>query len=218
MTEGEWLAATDPTPMLKFLRGKASDRKLRLFAVACCNCAWPLLDDPSSRSAIEIASRYADGNADQNELRAAFQTVDGFMPDTVLNIQRQIAHAICSEPPFVIGAAYDIDKLVARQYDAERRHHREKAGTIPTPRFTTLLRDVAGNPFRPVAVDPSWLTSTVTALVSLMYDSRDFSPMPILADALQDGGCEDEAILSHCRGDGPHVRGCFVVDLILGKV
>src|SRR5262249_13726632 len=80
-----------------------------------------------------------------------------------------------------------------------------------------LVRCVFGNPFRPVAVDAAWLTSTVVALAKQMYESRDFSPMPILADALQDAGCDGEDILSHCRVPGPHVRGCWVVDLVLGK-
>jgi hypothetical protein len=81
----------------------------------------------------------------------------------------------------------------------------------------SLFRDIFGNPFRHVAADPAWLTSTVVSLARQMYEGRDFSAMPILADALQDAGCEDEAVLSHCRGDGPHVRGCWVVDLVLGK-
>ena len=80
-----------------------------------------------------------------------------------------------------------------------------------------LLRDILGNPFRPVAVDPDWLTSTVVALARQMYESRDFSPMPVLADALQAAGCDNEDILAHCRGPGPHVRGCWMVDLLLGK-
>lgn len=80
-----------------------------------------------------------------------------------------------------------------------------------------FLRDIFGNPYRPVSPDHSWLTSTVVALARQMYDSRDYSPMPILADAVQDAGCENEDILNHCRGSGPHVRGCWVVDLVLGK-
>jgi hypothetical protein len=80
-----------------------------------------------------------------------------------------------------------------------------------------LLRDIFGNPFRPVTFDPDWRTTTAIQLARQMYDSRDFSAMPILADALQDAGCEDAAILDHCRGPGPHVRGCWVVDLMLGK-
>jgi hypothetical protein len=80
-----------------------------------------------------------------------------------------------------------------------------------------VLRDIFGNPFRPVTFSPSWRTDTAVALTRQMYESRDFSTMPILADALQDAGCDNDDILFHCRGDGPHVRGCWVVDLVLGK-
>ncbi|HJZ55720.1 MAG TPA: hypothetical protein VKE74_12200 [Gemmataceae bacterium] len=74
-----------------------------------------------------------------------------------------------------------------------------------------------GNPFRLAAFDPAWRTSTAVQLARQMYEAREFSAMPILADALQDAGCENAEILDHCRGSGPHVRGCWVVDLVLGK-
>jgi hypothetical protein len=80
-----------------------------------------------------------------------------------------------------------------------------------------LLRDIFGNPFRPVTADPSWLTSTVVALARGIYDDRAFDRLPILADALQDAGCDHADILAHCRSDDPHARGCWVVDLLLGK-
>jgi hypothetical protein len=80
-----------------------------------------------------------------------------------------------------------------------------------------LLRDVVRYSNSVVTLNPSWLTSTVVALAQQMYDSRDFSAMPILADALQDAGYDDTDILEHCRGPGPHVRGCFVVDRLLNK-
>ena len=80
------------------------------------------------------------------------------------------------------------------------------------------LRDIFGNPFRPVAFSPEWRTSTAVALAGQMYESRDFGAMPILADALQDAGCDSEDMLSHCRDENAtHVRGCWVVDLVLGK-
>jgi hypothetical protein len=86
------------------------------------------------------------------------------------------------------------------------------------PQQVILARDILGNPFRPVAFDPDWRTSTALALAKQMYDSRDFSAMPILADALQDAGCENDDVLTHCRdANGVHVRGCWVVDLVLGK-
>jgi hypothetical protein len=80
-----------------------------------------------------------------------------------------------------------------------------------------ILRDISGNPFRPSAFSPEWRTSTAVALAAEMYEARDFFAMPILADALQDAGCDNADILTHCRGPGPHVRGCWVVDLVLGK-
>ncbi len=84
-------------------------------------------------------------------------------------------------------------------------------------RFCNQFRDVTGNPFRPVAVDPAWRTATAVGIAQAIYDDRAFDRLPILADALQDAGCENADILAHCRGDGPHVRGCWVVDLVLGK-
>ncbi|HJZ59656.1 MAG TPA: hypothetical protein VKE74_32225 [Gemmataceae bacterium] len=84
-------------------------------------------------------------------------------------------------------------------------------------RNAEFIRDIFGNPFRPVPFSPSWLTSTVVAIARGMYEGRDFSAMPILADALQDAGCDHTAILDHCRSECPHVRGCWVVDLLLGK-
>jgi hypothetical protein len=80
-----------------------------------------------------------------------------------------------------------------------------------------IIRDIFGNPFRPVTVDPAWLTSTVVALATGIYTERAFDRMPILADALMDAGCANADVLNHCRSDGPHVRGCWVVDLLLGK-
>jgi hypothetical protein len=84
--------------------------------------------------------------------------------------------------------------------------------------LVALIRDIFGDPFRPpVEFSAEWRTSTAVALARQMYESRDFSAMPILADALQDAGCDNADILDHCRGPGPHVRGCWVVDLVLGK-
>jgi hypothetical protein len=81
-----------------------------------------------------------------------------------------------------------------------------------------ILRDIFTNAFRPIAVDPAWRTSNVTALAQSIYDDRAFERLPILADALEDAGCDNAHILNHCRSGGEHVRGCWVVDLILGKL
>lgn len=80
-----------------------------------------------------------------------------------------------------------------------------------------LIREIFGNPFRPVTLDPSWLTPTVTAIAQTIYDDRRFADLPILADALEEAGCDNAEILQHCRGTEFHSRGCWVVDLVLGK-
>ena len=80
-----------------------------------------------------------------------------------------------------------------------------------------LMREILGNPFRPIEFDPSWRTTAVVNLADAIYIDRAFDRLPILADALQDAGCEHEDILAHCRGPGPHVRGCWVIDFVLGK-
>jgi hypothetical protein len=92
--------------------------------------------------------------------------------------------------------------------DAKRAHERA---------LCVLIRDIFGNPFRPVAVAPEWLSPTAVALARGIYDEKAFDRLPILADALQDAGCEDDRLLGHCRGSGPHVRGCWAVDLVLGR-
>jgi hypothetical protein len=84
-------------------------------------------------------------------------------------------------------------------------------------RVQALWADLAGNWVRPVPFSPTCRTSTAVLLAQQMYEARDFSAMPILADALQDAGCDESTILDHCRGPGPHARGCWVVDLVLGK-
>jgi hypothetical protein len=80
-----------------------------------------------------------------------------------------------------------------------------------------LLRDIFGIPFRPVTVDPSWLTCDVVRLAQAIYHDRGFNRLPALVDTLERAGCTNADILAHCREPGPHVWGCWVVDLLLGK-
>jgi hypothetical protein len=87
--------------------------------------------------------------------------------------------------------------------------------SIGPQRQVQILRDLFGNPFRPAAADPPWLTPAARGLAQAIYDARAFDRMPELADALQTAGCADADLLAHCRGPGPHVRGCWAVDLVL---
>jgi len=80
-----------------------------------------------------------------------------------------------------------------------------------------MLKDIIGDPFRSIYCNPSWRTSTAVALARQMYESRDFGAMPILGDALEDAGCQEEDVLNHCREPGVHVCGCWVVDRLLNR-
>ena len=224
MTETEWPACADPDPMLASLGATASQRKFRLFAVACCRRqpatreAWPW-----GERAVDVAEQFCDGLTDTAALGRAQTDVESrlelYPGEPVYNA----GFWACSQDIVsgVRGATFYAANLVASslvecssgdfddRYAAVREQERRCQ--------CVLLRDVFGNPFRPAATDPSWRCSTVVALAHRMYESRDFSAMPILAGALQDAGCDNDDVLDHCRGLGLHVRGCWVVDVVRGK-
>jgi hypothetical protein len=201
MTEKEWLEGAEVKTMLTFLHEKASDRKLRLFAVACCRTNWDALTESDSRKAVEVAERFADNLASMDELSEAER--DGLL--AAYEVQNR-----GDEPHYAYAAKYAADM----QPGAPTACSFLAASKVASIWY---LRCIFGNPFRPVSVDPSWRTSNVTALAQAIYDEKAFDRLPILADALEDAGCDNQDILSHCRQPGEHVRGCWVVDLVLEK-
>ncbi len=245
MTETEWLTATDPEPMLESLQGKADDRKLRLFAVSCARRIWHFLDSDISRTAILAAEDAADQNTSDADLWSAYSA--GYDLHTRMSLQRTTEEREWvgqTENPVwlmnqqrlkatwvAISAAYRDAAKVAQQAPiftamalseehcshVKNGHHRASLLERWARPDADSLRCIFGNPFRPITLDPRWQTETVVALATGIYAERAFDRMPILADALEEAGCDHADILSHCRGDGPHVRGCWVVDLVLGK-
>jgi len=108
--------------------------------------------------------------------------------------------------------------------DAWWEHEANSARTTEQTAQASLIRDIFGNPFRPVSVNPAWLTPTVTGLANATYDEctlpsgeLDAARLAVLADALEEAGCQDADILGHLRSPGPHVRGCWPVDVLLGR-
>jgi hypothetical protein len=204
MTEAEWLACEDPRPMYLFVRDMGSDRKVRLFAVACCYRNWDLTTEEGNQDAALIAERFADGLANDEEIGLARRVARiGSVDEITWETSWAVRLALMERG--------DIGANVAHRRTLRNRRRSEENAHIG------LLRDIFGNPFRSVTINPSWLTSTVLALAQQMYESRDFSAVPILADALQDAGCDNENVLNHCRGESVHVRGCWVVDLLTGR-
>lgn len=215
ISESEWLGSHDPQRLLLSVGSgprhwrtshelygfekrwhpevvhQASDRKLRLFACACSRLRWDGRESPRFREAVELAERHADGGADDSEwadAQAACWMIAGYESRIV---------------------AWNVVEASTRDGGLGTK----VAGQV----VCDLLREIVGNPFRPARVDPLWLTPHVERLATAIYEERAFARMPELAEALASAGCEDAAILGHCRSGGEHVRGCWVVDAVLGR-
>jgi hypothetical protein len=220
MTEAEWLVCEDPALMLEFLRDSASDRKLRLFACACCRRQWALLTDERSRNAVEVAERFVDWYALQEDLEAATRTAGYINRDSPCTLTGRVMSALelhlagafmgCCEEEAMDAVEVALWDIALGLGDVER------------PAHCQLVREIFGNPFRPASVELAWRAwndDTVTKLACVVYEERAFGGdrMNVLADALEEAGCTDAQILTHLRGPGPHGRGCWAVDLVLAK-
>jgi hypothetical protein len=234
MDEQEWLECKRVSTMLAFLNGQVSDRKQQLFACACCHLVWSLLSD-RYRVLLEAMERYADGQASSAEMWELFHAWE----PSHAGAARLTGGIQAAEAVGHLGGAWRRSRNAGAggwqgwsTADRVARCAAEAlAKSIPWEQARALevqlLHDVFGNPFRPVPVNSAWLawnSSLVTRLAQAAYDNRqkpfDFlapARLGILADALEEAGCDDAAILEHLRSPGPHYRGCFLLDALLGK-
>jgi hypothetical protein len=209
----------------------AEERRLRLFGVACCRRVWELLADARSRRAVEAAERFADGALSREQLRAAAKSAHSAVTEALGEWQRGARTWDVREDSGVETADAAWRTALPDEDFASGLHmiHLRTAFPAQAARRTSrrqqaaLLRDVF-NPFRTVSFDPAWRTPDVVALAEAAYQERTLpsgtlepARLAVLADALEDAGCADKEVLAHLRGPGPHVRGCWVVDLLLGK-
>jgi hypothetical protein len=205
MTEQEWLECTEPQKMVEFLRGKASERKLRLLACACFRAMCHLLPYQDLVDVITVEELYADGAIGKDDASEARIKASTAMYQVPYKKPNSKTARITAEN--IVYLASDHWQLAVYQAAA-------LAGN------SCVIYEIFGNPFRSVSVDMSWLawhSGTVSKIAQAIYDDRALDGMPILADALEDAGCTNADILNHCRQSREHVRGCWVVDLILGK-
>jgi hypothetical protein len=230
LTEAEWPVCNDPARMLGVLQDQGRERKLRLFACHCARRIWGVAQDCRGHaipSDVALAEAYADGDATLTELEAAGENRWGVgeyssfscafsSAQTTTEVDALTAARVASNQS---ADGFGMVALVTTEEPREKQIAAFLAAVSSEQDIqVALLRDIFGNPFRPVCFDAEWRTSTAVALAQQMYESRDFSTMPILADALQDAGCENPDILNHCRDPKQvHVRGCWIVDAILGK-
>jgi hypothetical protein len=225
MTEAEWLACTDPEPMLDHLQDRANDRKLRLFAVACCRRVWDRLGGADCQKMVELAERRADGLATDADCDRAVFAHWGFLQAGAWC--GELAAAYAASPAALVGLRFAREMLPASAAARAAADHAAVAvgdtgsgnavWALERAAQAELLRCVLGNPFRPVRIDPAWRTPAVLELAQAVYDARACERLPELADALQAAGCTDADVLEHCRSPGPHVLGCWAVDLVLAK-
>lgn len=211
MTETEWLVGTDPGAMLEFLRGRASDRKLRLLSVAC----WRLLNGEHGRDAIEVAERYADGLEMKSALKRARQGV------------RAVRHGLPTDGGAASGAwgAYWLAEVAASENAfaklGDEFRHLSALGLLnlkaaePDPLHAIIL-EIFSNPFRPVSLDLSRLEAGAVTLARSIYEERAFDRMPELVESLSPEG-EATDVVAHLGEPVTHVRGCWALDLILGR-
>jgi hypothetical protein len=202
--------------MLEFVRGRVSDRKLRLFAAACCRSVQTHLWTAASGPAIDLAEQVADGLATVAELTAPRGAIhDGLELYPGEPVYDPAYYACGTDPPGdAEWCAFYAANVSTRPIDIHADALLEATRAAELSRQCGFLRDCV--PVHSTAVDPSWRTEAVVALSRGMYETRDFALMPVWADALEDAGCADPDVLAHCRDGGPHVRGCWVIDVLLG--
>ena len=204
---------------------RLTKRKARLAASAACARAMVHLADAGLADSVALSEAFADGEGSGEQLLAwrdrAAQIADALLesqPDNTTTVHYHAAIAAKAATSLkILSTAQDAIEGAACALQAAMPVRTTAGNLEVTGAFTRLLRDIFGNPFRPVSFDSHWRTSDVVGLARAIYEDRAFDRLPILADALMDAGCADEQVLAHCRGDGPHVRGCWVVDLVLGK-
>ena len=218
MTESEWVGCTDPERMLEFVRGQASERKLRLFAVACCRSIWHLLTDARSQKGLELAEAIAEGRVGVRSRSAKNVHNDAHIAYGNFRRKDKINAAL--------AASYACWPWAERSAETAARAALERATEASNDRieYAGFLKCVLRTSFRPITNTPAWLTPTVSGLAQTAYEERtlpsgelDPDRLAVLSDALEEAGCDDGDILNHLRSSGPHVRGCWVVDLLTGR-
>ena len=226
MTEQEWLAFDNPDAIPDFLRGRASRRKLLLLTCAQERNMQRITPDSRFRHAVDVTEGYADGLATDQDRQAVIERLNAVMGEALHELDFEKGAdvrwfvelvASCRDTARRVSSwNCDPAELPVQYHEVHQDgFHRLLSSTSNGP--PTVLYEIFGNPFRPVTIDPAWLTATVVSLATAIYVERAFDRMPILADALEDAGCDNADILNHCRQPGEHVRGCWLLDILLAK-
>jgi hypothetical protein len=232
LTEAEYLRLTDPGKVALLFNSRTplrtTTRKARLFVCACCRRVWDWLGTAENRAAVEAGERAADGEMRVKDLRPFCDATSD------LHVPMQNAPRAHSNParyaayPFAwpcgnLGATF-ASWLAGCRRAGDDVSRQLTFMEVEWAAQCALIHDLLGNPFRPVAADPAWITPAVVRIAQAAYSERtlpsgELNParLAVLSDALEEAGCGAAELLSHLRSAGPHVRGCWAVDLCLGK-
>jgi hypothetical protein len=218
MTETEWQKSPNARAMLAVVRDKGSDRLWRLFAVACVRTVEDRLIEKDSRAALDVAERVADGLATEAEWLAARE-----LAAAAAARARRAAWQTEASEDFFWTKTYEASLRVSSFAEAAMACVAADFNLARFPEGFQLpdqLREIFGNPFQWHVVEPAWQSwngGIIPSLATKIYADRAFDRLPLLADALEDAGCTDGELLGHLRGPGPHCRGCWALDILLGK-
>jgi hypothetical protein len=230
MNEEQWLTEPSVAQLVDGLRqiasGPATERRLNLFAAACCRRIWELLDD-TSRQAVELAELAPGGDAPE-ALRLANRAVRAAhrlqarqpRPGPEVVAALAVRNAVRRTRLYIQGAIF-CSRMAEAWAQGEPTSDEEASRSLRAvdERHIALFRDIIANPFRPVRLRRSWLTAnggTARRLAQAIRTEGAFDRLPILADALEEAACGNAEVLVHCRRPGEHVRHCWVLDLLLG--
>jgi hypothetical protein len=210
MDQQGWLESAEAWPMLEFLRGRVSERRLRLFACACLRRVWDVLTEEDSRKAVEIVERYADGEIRKEELAAARDAANNASSDVMG----------CTAVNAAFGAASATEEDVERALQAVEDAARADVSPDARRAQAELLREIVGDPFIPAPTDLAWLRRAegqVQRVAQSAYRSTSAEESKTLADVLEAAGCNYPELLSHLREARQHARGCWAASWVLGK-
>jgi hypothetical protein len=231
MTADEWESSTDLRELLAASGLAPGGRRLRLFAAACARRVAAAMPDDTARGLLDMAERRADGSLSEREWFAAVAgAVDPYLGNeaardgaggatfgVLMNLYQGVAEHTLKLAGSVVEARAYLAYSGGYPATVGPEEWVLRAAEAEAEALCRLLRCVAGDPLRPMALDPRWRTAAAVGLAAWIYSERAFDRLPILADALEEAGCEDEAVLAHCRRPGEHARGCWVIDAILGR-
>ena len=214
MTEAEWLHHDEPDAMLEFVGKRLADRKLLLIVCGCCRVRSTY--ESGAAYMAEMFEKAADRSLDAHAKMSMMSTFNELMQGNMLTFALR---AMSGSEGSCLSLARTAIGMIRQLEQQQSTPQETPIAARKCENQANVVREIVGNPFSQNEFDPQWRTSTVHDLTVTIDDERSWQKLPILADALEDAGCDDIEMLNHCRSEHAiHHRGCWVIDSILGRI